>query len=234
VAEKTRAVGYVRVSTGGQVNGFGLDVQESTVRRYARERAFRLVGIVREEGISGTADITERAGLAEALRRVRDDEADVLLVPSLDRLARELTVQEATLAAVWRAGGRVFAADSGEVPRDDPDDPMRTFVRHVLGAVSQLERGMIAARLRRGRRLKRERGGYAGGRPRYGYSAESGELVPNHAEQEVLAVAHELRRNGLSYRSIARELAARGHYTRKGGAWHPWQLAELLSRKRGV
>ena len=34
--------------------------------------------------------------------------------------------------------------------RDDPDDPMLTFVRQVMGASAQLERGMIRARMQGG------------------------------------------------------------------------------------
>ena len=49
---------------------------------------------------------------------------------------------------------------------DDPDDPSRTLIRQVLGAVSQYERSMIALRLRSGRRRKAQHGGYAFGAPR--------------------------------------------------------------------
>jgi DNA invertase Pin-like site-specific DNA recombinase len=62
---------------------------------------------------------------------------------------------------VWRLKASAFAVDVGEIRADDPDDPMRTAMRQMMGVFSQLERGMIAARLRSGRRLKAERGGYA-------------------------------------------------------------------------
>lgn len=54
------------------------------------------------------------------------------VVSSLDRLARSLTLQEASLQQVWGSGGSVFAVDTGEVMADDPDDPVRTFT--VTGA----------------------------------------------------------------------------------------------------
>ena len=123
--------------------------------------------MIRDAGVSGTTD--EREGLTEALAAVRYNGADGLVVHTLDRLARSLTVQEAALQQVWSAGGRVFTVDQGEVLADDPEDPVRTFVRQVLGAVSQLEAGMIARRLRRGRQHKAEQGGYAFGGPPLGY-----------------------------------------------------------------
>jgi len=69
-----------------------------------------------------------------APKSVRDGEADGILIPSLNRLARLLTVQEAILAQVWKLGGRVFAADTGEITPDDPDDPMRTAMRQMADA----------------------------------------------------------------------------------------------------
>jgi DNA invertase Pin-like site-specific DNA recombinase len=63
--------------------------------------------------------------LHDALAAVRHGAADGIVVYRLDRLARKLTVQEATLAKLWDMGGTAFAVDVGEVPRDDPDDPMK-------------------------------------------------------------------------------------------------------------
>src|SRR5207244_11738718 len=88
-----------------------------------------------------------------------------------DRLARTLSVQEAALASVWAQGGRVFLPE-GEVLRDDPDDPMRTAMRQMMGVFSQLERGMITARLRAGRAAKAASGGYAYGSPPFGWRAD--------------------------------------------------------------
>jgi DNA invertase Pin-like site-specific DNA recombinase len=140
-----------------------------------------------------------------------------------------LTVQEAALAHVWRSGGDVFTIDGGQVARDDPDDPMRTAMRQMIGVFSQLERGMIASRMRAGRRLKAERGGYAYGRPPYGYRAENRELVPNELEQMAMTLAWNLRADGASLRLIASTLESHG-YRRKNGSthWYPAQVARLL------
>ncbi|GEB62119.1 hypothetical protein GCM10017674_79960 [Streptomyces gardneri] len=50
---------------------------------------------------------------------IADGRADGILAPNLDRLARELTVQEAVVAYTWALGGRVFTADHGEHLEDD-------------------------------------------------------------------------------------------------------------------
>ncbi len=137
--------------------------------------------------------------------------------PKLDRLARTLSTQETVLQTVWRADGSVFAADQGEVLQDDPDDPMRTFVRQVIGGVAQLERSLIAKRMRDGRRIKAEQGGFAFGAPPFGYRAEGRELVVEPDEAATLSRILELDRSGASLCHIGSVLEAEGRTTKRGG-----------------
>jgi len=228
-ATRLRLVGYCRVSSPTQVEtGQGLAIQQKTIRDWIKGHGHRLVGLHRDEGVSGT--IEEREGLTEALAAVRFNGAEGLVITTLDRLARSLTVQEAVLAQVWSAGGRVFTVDDGEVLADDPDDPARTFIRQVMGAVAQLERGLIARRLRRGRQHKAEQGGYAAGAPPLGFRAEGGELVPDPDEQAAVQRIVELRADGASLRRIAAALTAERLTPKRGGAWHPQQVARVLDR----
>jgi DNA invertase Pin-like site-specific DNA recombinase len=131
--------GYVRVSTDGQVEGYGLDAQTEALRTWCALHGHRLVHVYSDEGVSGTLEFSERPGLSAALDALRPPpEATGLLVPRLDRLARALHVQEAALQVAWLVGASVCSVDGGEVLRDDPDDPRRTFVRQAIGCVSQL------------------------------------------------------------------------------------------------
>jgi DNA invertase Pin-like site-specific DNA recombinase len=228
----SKTIGYIRVSTDFQADkGLGLDVQEEAIRAWCRQHDREVVAIYRDEGLSGALDASARPGLAAALEAIKAGEANALVVHKLDRLARSLTVQEAALAHVWRDGGDVFAVDTGPVIRDDPDDPVRTAMRQMIGVFSQLERGMIAARMRAGRRLKAKRGGYAGGRPPYGFRAEAHELVEVADEQDAIKLAQKLRDNGISYKRIATELERLG-FRRKSGStrWHAAQVSRALDR----
>lgn len=231
-----RLVAYLRVSTDHQAeHGQGLDIQERAIKRWAKKHGHRLVGLHRDEGISGTKEAADRPGLACALEAVERGQAAGLVVYRLDRLARSLTVQEAVLGHVWRHDGRVFAVDTGEVPADDPSDPMRTFVRQVMGAAHQLERGLIAARMKAGRELKAEGGGYAGyGSPPFGWRSEAGELVPEPKEQETIARILRLHQQGRSLREIARQLDAEDRLPRRGRSWHSMQVGRVLARGDGA
>lgn len=225
-----KLVGYTRVSSEAQLDGLGLDVQEQTIRRWAAKHGHRVVEVCQDPAQSGTIPFIERPGIACALDALKLGRADGLVVLNLGRISRLLTDQEAALAVVWQHGGRVFTAENGEVQADDPEDPMRTAMRQMAGVFFQLERAMVVKRLRDGRRLKAERGGYAHGRPPFGWKAVGRELVEDPAEQLMLARIAELHQDGCSLRQIAARLQAEGHRPRRGERWHPNTLARILER----
>jgi len=219
------------VSTGVQVDkGVSFPDQEKGIRAWCRQHGHKLVTIHCDRGISGGKDESEREGLAAALAAIEAGDADAIIAKDVTRLARSLTVQEGSLALVWRVGGRMFTYENGEVLPDDPDDPMRTAMRQMMGVFSQLERSMIAKRLRDGQRAKAERGGYAYGRPAYGTRADDRELVPDEREQVTLARIAELHAAGVSLRQMAETLTAEGHQPRRAGKWHPHTLARIVAR----
>jgi DNA invertase Pin-like site-specific DNA recombinase len=227
-----RLVAYVRVSTDRQAaDGAGVEVQERAIGRWARDNGHEIALRTRDEGASGSGGVDARAGLHDALAAPKRGVAAGLIIYRLDRLARRLTVQEATLATVWGLDGAVFAVDIGEVPRDDPDDQMKTALRQMIGVFAQLERGMIAARLHAGRLVKAERGEYAGfGSPHFGVEAVGGVLVTNENELVAIARAVELRRAGASLRAICVALANEGPRPKRAERWHPETLRKVLRR----
>lgn len=222
---------YVRVSTEGQVDdGQGLDLQRQAISRWAKTNGHRIVRWCSDEGVSGTIDAVDRDGLASVLEALERGEAIGLVVARLDRLARKLHVQEAALAHVWNAGGSAFAVDSGEILRDDPDDPMRTAMRQMIGVFAELERSMIAKRMRDGRRMKAEKGGYAHGAPAFGYRAEKRCLVPDTSEQATLERIRTLYTSGSSLREISATLTQEGYRPKRSERWHPESLRRIISR----
>ncbi|MEU1035481.1 recombinase family protein [Streptomyces mirabilis] len=107
---------------------------------------------------------------------------------------------------------------------------MRTAMRQMMGVFAQLERSMIAARLRHGRREKAEQGGYAYGAPPYGWRAHQKELAEEEAEQAGRARARQLRdEDELSFREIAAVLDAEGIRPKRGERWHPETVRRMLA-----
>ncbi|GFG67913.1 hypothetical protein MKUB_54030 [Mycobacterium kubicae] len=235
-----KLVAYLRVSTIEQADkGYGLDVQCEAVRKAAKALGAKIVAWSIDEGQSGALDVSKRPGLLDALTIIRDGKADALIVRELDRLARAVSVQEAVLAEVWGSEScAVFTSvPPQEVSRDDPDDPMRTAMRQMRGVFHELDRRLIAKRLRDGRNAKAANGGHATGSPPYGWRVDKpnpenphGALVVEPAEQAALARMRAMAGEGASTREIARVLAAEGYPTKRGGRWTSPVAARILSR----
>lgn len=224
-----RLVMYLRVSTAGQLDGYGLEAQEKDCRKWAKKHGHRIVKVCTDGAVSGKTTDEERPGLTEALGILAAGDADGILAPTLDRLARELTVQEAALSVIWAYGRRAFTVDHGEHVPDDDDDPMRKFVRQVMGAAADLERGLIAKRLRNGRKTKASQGGYAYGAPAYGQKAADKALTVDDDETAVLEQMKTWQAEGVSVRGICARLNEAGIPSKRGGAWHPTTVARLLN-----
>lgn len=229
-----------RVSTAGQaVDGYGLDAQEKDCRKWAKASTaagvpVRIVHMVTDGdgkgGKSGASLLDERPGLMEAVEWIADGRADGILAPNLDRLARELTVQEAVLSYVWALGGRVFTADHGEHLEDDASDPMRTAMRQMRGVFHQLDRGLIIKRLTEGRAAKGSKGGYAYGAPRFGQRVVDNELTDDERENAIAEQFEQWRdEEQLSIRAICNRANEQGLLSKRGGKWHPTTVARLLS-----
>ena len=230
----TRVTAYVRVTTDGQAaeDRMGKPVQEKAIRAYARQHGLRIVSWHYDDGVSGSNGLDTQEGLPLALAEVRDGTVKGIIVYRLDRLARDLIIQETLLAEIKRMGGTPFTTSGAEADflDDDPNDPSRKLIRQVLGSVNEYERSMIALRLRSGRKLKAERGGFAYGSPGFGYRAENKQLVPDDREQQAVRRIREMHDAGTSLRQIIIALEAEGITPKRGGTWHPTTVRRVLAR----
>ncbi|MEU9323992.1 recombinase family protein [Streptomyces canus] len=82
-------------------------------------------------------------------------------------------------------------ANRREVHQDDPDDPMRTAMRQVIGVFAELDRRMVVKRLRGGRTAKAASGRKAVGAYAYGFHGDGEgrerDAAPNPTEQATQA-----------------------------------------------
>ncbi|HET6430534.1 MAG TPA: recombinase family protein [Phycisphaerae bacterium] len=223
---QTEALAYLRVSGKGQVRGDGFARQRETIRQYAESHWVRLVGEYRDEGISGTRDLADWAGLAALLDRLESNGVNVVLVGRADRLARDLLVGEVILGQFREAGATVIAADSGTDLTAGDNDPTRVLIRQVLGAVSQFEKSVIVLKLRAARERVRARNGRCEGRKPFG---------TRPGEAQTVERIRQLRRKPkgrprLSVANIAEILNAEGRPTRTGGPWRPGTVWGILRR----
>lgn len=219
-----KLIAYTRVSTDAQAeHGLGLDVQRRAIRAWAAKNDHKVIAWYSDKGISGSNGLDTRPGLAEAFRET-EAKADGLVVYRLDRLARKLGSQITWIEQLESRGRQVISVTEPDVGQDE----MRVLVRQVLGAIAEYERATIVRRMRDGRALKAERGGFAYGSPPYGWRADGHELVPVEAEQATLARIRDLRAESCSIRVIGETLTAEGFTPKRGGQWHAETIRRIL------
>lgn len=222
-------IALLRVSTRGQADdGFGLAAQEKTIRDWARAHHHRIGRVIAEEGVKGDIPLTERTQLLEAVALVAAGRHDGIVVARLDRLARDLVVQEQLIAELARLGKPLRSASPGEDVNLLDADPQRVLVRQIMGAIAAYERAMIRMRTTHGLEIKKAAGGYAGGRPPYGWAAIGGDLRVVPAEQTIRKCIKDWRRQGWTYRKIADRLNANGHRSKDGREWRAESVARVV------
>jgi DNA invertase Pin-like site-specific DNA recombinase len=171
----------------------------------------------------------ERVGLAAALDTLTGAEADALAFSLLDRLSRDVIVQESVLRDVWRDDHDAFSAGDGEARlRDDPEDPSRRLIPVMLGAVAEYERAMIALRMARGRRRAIARGRSISPAPSFGWRKDPddhGHLLPDPDTFPLVRHAITQLDDGATLNTVAEYLE-----TRTERRWHATQVARLRDR----
>jgi DNA invertase Pin-like site-specific DNA recombinase len=148
-----RAAIYVRVSTNDQET----DMQETELREYCDNRSWSCT-VYRDKGQSGAKN--DRPALNALLGDMRKRKFDVLIVWSLDRLARSLK-QLLSIAEECKSLGVDLVSLKQNV---DTTLPAGRLTFQVLGAVAEFEREMLRERVRAGM-AQAKRAGKRVGRP---------------------------------------------------------------------
>lgn len=227
--------GYLRVSTVGQIDAFGKDVQREGIERYVALSGDVITEWFEEDAVSGKVEGAERPVMAQIIARA--DEFDGVIAFDATRIARRLVVQETLIGLLWAAGLTVVTSTNGVIEEDD-EDPTRVLIRQILGVVAEFEHRTIVGRLQSGRRHKIRSGGYGGGTPKYGVrvegSGKSAEFTEDPVESIVVAKIQRWYAQGDSLRQIANELNAQGLPTKLGKQWTAVQVSRIIQRYENV
>jgi DNA invertase Pin-like site-specific DNA recombinase len=215
-----KAHAYLRVSGKGQVEGDGFTRQLKAIREYAAAHDTKIVNVYREEGVSGTKESADRPAWSDLMTALHSNGVRVVVIERLDRLARDLMVQETIIADLRKHG---FELVSVAEPDLMANDPTRILVRQMMGAVAQYEKSQIVLKLRGARMRKRAKEGRCEGRKPYGYF---------DGERTVVERMTELRNTGMGFDRIAAVLNAEGVKPRAGERWHGLVVNRILTGKR--
>lgn len=166
-----------------------------------------------DDGITG-GSIEKRPAIREAMRMLKDGEADSLIVAKLDRLSRSI-LDFAHISDESRKGGwRLIILD----PNVDSGTHMGKMMLGILAVFAEFERDCIRSRTKEALRIKKAQGVILGRRP---------------DENEPIAVARvrEIRSEGVSWQEVAKRLNDEGTPTTSGrGKWDMKTAQRLFKR----
>ncbi len=209
-----KAIGLARVSTQDQgEDGISLDAQEAKIRAYCHLYGVELVEFFRDIGSGKDLD---REGMQEALRMLRDGEAEGIVVVNLNRLTRSIRDLQFLIETYFSTEAG-FTLCSVEQQFDSSSASGRMTI-NILMSVFQYEREIIGERTKDALRFKKSRGERTGSVPFGKDLAEDGRtLLDNPYEQGWLAQMRAWRTEGIGYTSIATRLGRAGVPTKKAG-----------------
>jgi len=217
-AHRGKFVAYFRVSTDKQgKSGLGLDAQRHAVLQFLDGGSWSLIGEFTEIE-SGKRN--ERPELEKALAVCKRHKAK-LVIAKLDRLSRNL----AFIATLMDSGVEFVAVDNPHANK---------LTVHILAAVAQHEREMIAQRTKDALQAAKARGVVLGNPKLDAVRDRAVASVRADADRfakNVAPIIREIQSSGVaSHRAIARSLNARGVATARGGQWTAVQVGSILRR----
>lgn len=222
VAAKTRAFGYLRVSSVGQAatDRDGFVRQKQAIEAYALANNVKIVKWF-TDALTGSTDLENRPALFELMKSLEANGVKLVLVERLDRLARDLMIQESIIRDVQRKEAQLVSVSEPDLCGNEPT---RVMIRQILGAFFEYERKAIVAKLKGARqRAKANRADYREGRKPFG---------TREGEQETIKEILRLRSKGFAYDRIADTLNADKRFPARKGKWFAASVSRVCQREK--
>src|SRR5882672_8982415 len=127
MAERKKVAAYCRVSTLEQKKkGLGMDVQIRDIATHAISRNLIVDHLFSDEGASGVAE--NRTELRKLIRACERGEIGVVIIPTLDRLSRNVRIAENLFWKFEQLGVHVQIAD---MPTYDGANRRDVLIRQI-------------------------------------------------------------------------------------------------------
>lgn len=205
--EGKKCVLYVRVSTEMQVDGFSLDGQRNTLKRFAEREGMIIKDVYEDAGKSGKS-IEGRPAFTRLLNDIKNGlQIDYIMVYKLSRFGRNAADVLNSLELIQAYGINLISVEEGI----DSSQTSGKLLITMLSAVSEIERENILEQTMNGRKEKARQGGWNGGFAPYGYKLEDGNLLVIPEEAEQVRMIYDLFVNSsLGISGIAKKLNKQG------------------------
>lgn len=231
---KQKAVIYCRVSSVKQLkDGDGLASQETRCREYAKHKNYTVIGVFKDEGVSGSLINRPRMQLMLAfLKEYKNKENLIVIIDDISRLARGLDAHLQLRIAISDAGGKL------ESPTlEFGEDSDSQLVENLLASVSQHQRQKNAEQSKNRMRARAMNGYWVFQAPLgYRYSKVAGHgklLIKNEPLASIIQEAIEgfASRRFETQSEVKCFLESRPDYPKdKNGEIHYQRITEIFSR----
>ena len=224
--ENKRVAIYIRVSTLDQAReGYSLEAQEKTLRKWCDDRRYKVFDLYADKGISGK-DIEHRPDMNRLLKDAKEEKFDIILFWALSRFTRSVSDLYSTMEKFQKWNVDMVSYTEAF----DTSTPMGRAMIGIVGVFAQLERELtservsvaMAERASQGKRTCSEILGYdLDGKDSFKINEEEAEYV-RFCFREYL-----LRKN-LS--EVAYEANKRGFRGKRGKKPTAWSIQKILTR----
>lgn len=185
-----RAIGYARTSTSRQ--DLSLEVQEKQIRLACEMRGITELTFVAEQVSSGVSP-SSRPLLSGVLDSLKNNDADVLIVAKLDRVARSSAHIAVLMDDANTQGWNLIALDLGV----DTTTPEGALVVGIMASIAQWERARIRERTREALQQAKANGTILG-RPPVSVKAKKRAYALNDGTRSLNDIAKQLEKEGLT------------------------------------
>jgi DNA invertase Pin-like site-specific DNA recombinase len=220
IAEMSKMVAYLRVSTGEQgKSGLGLEAQRAAIEAFALANGIEIAAeLIEVETGKGAVPLDRRPQLKAALAKAKALHCPVV-VSKLDRLSRDV----AFISGLMSQKVNFVVAEFG--PDVDP------FMLHIYAAVAEKERALISQRTKAALAAVKARG-VTLGNPNLAEAREKAHAIAGPRADAfaatVLPILAEL--GDMSATAKAKALNERGVKTARGAEWTSMQVLRVLAR----
>lgn len=216
---------YIRVSTHWQVDKDSLPVQRRDLINYCK-LVLGTDNYVVFEDPGYSAKNFERPDFQRMMARVRAGEFSHVLVWKLDRISRNL-LDFTTLYEELQDLGVTFVSKNEQF---DTSTAIGEAMMKIILVFAELERKTTSERVSAIMLSRASDGKWNGGRVPFGYDydKEEKQFIINEAEARVVKLIYDLYDERHSLLAVSKELNERGYHSRRGVAWSPVTVGNLI------
>lgn len=231
VIDRQRVAAYCRVSTDSedQLNSYKSQVQYYT-SLIKKRSDWIFAGIYADEAITGT-QVTKREDFQRLINDCVNGEIDMVITKSISRFARNTLDTLKYVRLLKEQNIAVFFEDE-KINTLTMDGELLLV---VLSSVAQQEVENISANVKKGLKMKMQRGELVGfqGCLGYDYNKEDKSITINEEEAEIVRYIFNRYIEGAGGMVISRELRNLGYKTKRGGtSWPETTIIGIIKNEK--